>query len=332
MPVVAGRSLPAEWGDEATGYGAKWLAAPALARLVSAFALHPDERRLAAALAAGAPRETGVLARLDAFTDRWDTRGGKERREARALEMTSHQEAMVLEAATALGLRGGPPARFSTYDHVLVLGGTLRGCRVRTGEAARLLNSGRLGAKAVTALGGHRPFSPEEFTHAAAIGHSHLREEFQALDSCAREMFGLGEPERVVGEDSAEIGATWGVRHYRNTVGLPVRVAAAPSRTPGRRADTADTYAFFADRLGQLRSESQLLLVTSAVNVPAQHFTALRMLALPYGARIDTVGHTAESVPPALAWALSATEYLLEIRSAVRALRRLREASAVQGA
>ncbi|WP_016908918.1 hypothetical protein, partial [Streptomyces xiaopingdaonensis] len=283
---------------------------------------------LAEALAAGTPAGSGLLARLDAFTDRWDTRGGGERHQARALELTGRQETLALEAATALGLRDSPPPRFPAYDHVLVLGGTLRGCRVRTGEAARLLNTGRLDAGSVTALGGHRPFSPEEFSHAVAIGHPRLRDEFQALDACTREAFGLGEPERVVGENSPEVGETWGVRHYRTTAGLPVRVAAAPSRTPGRRADTADTYAFFADRLGRLRPGTRLLLVTSAVNVPAQHFTALRMLALPHGARVDTVGHTAQSVPPALAWTLGATAYLLEIRSAVRALRSLHEAAA----
>jgi hypothetical protein len=307
--------------DQALDAGRRWLAAPALATLVSAFACVPAERRLAAELAAGTLPDDDLLARLDSFTDRWDSRAGRERHEARRLDMTSRQEAVTLEAAALLGFRGGSAARFTAYDHVLVLGGTLRGCRVRTGEAVRLLTTGGIGTEAVTALGGHRPFFTEEFSHAAAIGHPHLREEFQALDTCVRELFRLGEPERVEGEDFPDIGATWQVRHYRTASGMRVQVAAAPSRTPGRRADTADTYAFFVEHLGGLRPSARLLLVTSSLNVPAQHFTALRILGLSHGAHIDTVGHSAESVPAPLSWAPDATAYLQEIRSTVRALR-----------
>lgn len=325
--------------EEAPAYVARRLAAPALAQLVSAFAEGTADRRLATALTALAadpqdpPRlaETGqLLSQLDVFTDRWDTRRGAERQQAGTLDLPPDRAALALDAATALGLRGGTRPRLRTYDHVLVLGGTLWGCLVRTGEAARLVTGGQVSTATVTALGGHRPFLPEESVQAAAVGHPGLGEEFQALDACARDAFDLGEPEAVEGEASDAVGATWGVHTYCAATGLTVRVAAAPSRTPGRRADTADTYAFFADRrgpLGGIADGARLLLVTSAINVPAQHATALRMLALPYGARVDTVGHTAEAVPPALHRSPSVTEYLLEIRSMVRALRRLHEAA-----
>jgi hypothetical protein len=101
-------------------------------------------------------------------------------------------------------------------------------------------------------------------------------------------------------------------------------VVAAPSSEPERRrADTADSYAFFAERIAELEPGERLLLVTTALHVPAQHATAVRMLQLPFAVEVDTVGIEPSSAREPARRPSGATAYLLEIRSTVRALAQL---------
>ena len=60
-------------------------------------------------------------------------------------------------------------------------------------------------------------------------------------------------------------------------------------------------------RVSYLRPGRRLLMITTPIYVPSRHLAAVRMLALPHCVEIDTVG----------------TKYLLEVRSTIRALRRL---------
>jgi hypothetical protein len=102
----------------------------------------------------------------------------------------------------------------------------------------------------------------------------------------------------------------------------------APSSDPAaRRADTADTYDWFAGTLARLEPGQSLLAVTTAIYVPAQHAAALRMLALPYGVRVETVGVVPGDVVPALAQSFTPSNYLQEVRSAIRAYRQLMDAA-----
>jgi hypothetical protein len=267
---------------------------------------------------------TDRLARLDSFTDQWDTRQGLERNLAPDLALSAEQEGLILEAATALGLREVGIPRHTSYDHVVMLGGLFRACIARPAYAAKLIRHGVVEAAEVTALGGHRPFAGDEFKLAEEGGFPGLTEEYEALDAGTRSAFALGEPTTAEGEVSDLVGGTWGMRTYRDTNGLPVSVAAAPSSDPEiRRANTADSYLWFAERLALLQPGQRLLSVTTAIYVPAQHAAALRMLTLPYGVDVDTVGIEPGQVVPSLAQTFSATKYLLEIRSAIRSLRQL---------
>ncbi|MFI9778611.1 hypothetical protein ACIHCV_28530 [Streptomyces sp. NPDC051956] len=303
---------------------AAWIAAPPVLALVRAFAETAQDTALAGDLELEAGPVAQRLERLDVFSRRWDTRQGRERHQAADLDLSPAQEQLTLASAAPLGMRGNSPLHFGSYDHLLILGGTIWGCLVRTARAAALLRSGPEVTGSVTALGGHRPFSGNEFALAAAAGVPQLDEEYEALDHSTRTALGLGDPLRTEGEKSPLPGGTWGVRHYRTTEGLTVRVAAAPSGEPAsRRADTADTYAFFARHLTRLRPGQRLLIVTSSINVPAQHAAAVLELALPYGVDVDTVGHEPRDVPAPLERPYSATAYLREFRSTVRALRRL---------
>src|SRR5690606_24106522 len=67
-----------------------------------------------------------------------------------------------------------------------------------------------------------------------------------------------------------------------------VRVVAAPSSDPGmRRADTADTFRFWAGRAAA--SARFVLVVTTPVYVPYQAAVAVRTLGLGSGMSVETV-------------------------------------------
>ncbi|MQY11229.1 hypothetical protein SRB5_13440 [Streptomyces sp. RB5] len=304
-----------------------WLASPPVHALVGAFADGPDDRDLLESLTAAKGETRDRLAALDAFTDRWDTRRGLERNQAKELPLTPEQEELVPAAATALGLRGGARLRFRRYDHALILGGIIRACLARPAYAAHLIRTNQIEAGSITALGGHRPFAGDEFQLASAAEAPELNEEYEALDFGTRRAFDLTEPVRVEGEESDLPGGTWGIRHYRTHTGIQVRVVAAPSSEPGvRRANTSDSYDFFAHRLAGLRPGQRLLVITTPIYVPAQHATAVRTLALPFRVEVDTVGSEPGAAPNTSSSIFSATKYLLEIRSTVRAMRQLIDA------
>lgn len=291
-----------------------WLAAEPLAALVAEFGGDP------AGHAAPEVPLRERLAALDRFTERWDTRQGRERHLAAELDLTPAQQDLVVDAANALGLRGDPP-RHRHYEHMLMLGGLVRACVARPSYAAHLIREGEITADEVTTLGGHRPFSGGEFEQADQLGWGALTEEYEALDAGTRRAFELGDPEREEGERFDDVGGTWGVKHYRTRDGLPVRVVAAPSSEPGtRRANTADSYTFFAEHVAKLKPGERLLLISTAIYVLPQHVAALRILALPYGVDVDTVGGKPTNRPKLPLSHYSATKYLLEVRSTVRAL------------
>jgi hypothetical protein len=294
-----------------------WLASEPLAALVNEFDGDPTEfTRPELPLAAR-------LAALDTFTERWDTRRGLERNLAAELDLSETRQSLVIDAANALGLRGDPP-RHRHYDHMLMLGGLVRACVARPSYAAHVIREREITAGEVTTLGAHRPFVGNEFEQAAELGWSHLTEEYEALDAGTRRAFALGEPEFEEGERFEDIGSTWGVKHYRTPDGLPVRVVAAPSSDPAtRRANTADSYKFFAEHVANLKPGERLLLISTAIYVLPQHVAALRILALPYGVEVDTVGGKPTNFPRMVLSHYSATKYLLEVRSTVRALGQL---------
>jgi hypothetical protein len=311
-----------------------WIRSQAMRALVTAF--DGDEKSVIDADGTLAER----VETLYAFSERWQNRAaGQERNEAADLPLTPQQTEVVLAATAALGLNDCPPPRHTDYDHVVLLGGLVRACFNRPAYAAELCDAGRVRTDSIVALGGHRPFrssadpAEDEFRLADRIGHPELTEEYQALDAGTRAAFRLGEPEHVEGERAQDIGGTWGVRHYRRPGGGTVRVAAAPSSDPAaRRAHTGDTYAFLAERMEQLRPGARLLLVTTPIYAPSQHFTALHRLALPYRVQVETVGGDPAGRPEALHQPFSATRYLAEVRTALRSLRGLvQEASRTDG-
>jgi hypothetical protein len=267
------------------------------------------------------------LAWLEEFSEQWDFRGGKERNLVEAGDFSPEVQEFVVQAAAALGLIGTAPPPSVQYDYILILGGLVRACLARPLHAARLLNDGTVEPGEVCALGGYRPLAGNELELATSAGHPGLTDEFEAMDVGVRAAFSLDDPITEQGEASEIEGASWRVRTYSGERGTAIKVIAAPSSEPGvRRANTPDTYQWFASQLADLRGGERILVVTSDIYVPFQHADALRMLSLPYSVEVDMVGIQPGDVDPSLAQSFGTHNYLQEIRSAFRSFRALHDA------
>nr|QLK01545.1 hypothetical protein HZU44_19465 [Micromonospora carbonacea] len=292
-----------------------WVTSPPLRDLVARFGGDRPPDDLAAA-----------LAWLDDFSARhWDFRGGRERPEAAEPAFDPRTAGLVLAAASALGLvQPVPPAR-PAYAHLVVLGGLAHACLRRVAFAARLLDSGTTVAGEVAVLGSFRPLSGAERRALADAGVAGGDTEVDALDAAVRLTFGVAEPAEEDGVDVGDPHRSWSSRTWRPAGLPPVRVLAAPSSEPGRRrAHTADTQRFWAERV-RLRVGDPVLMVTAPIYVPFQHCDALRTLAVPYGCGIETVGvdPTLPDLTRLPEPALTPGRYLQEIRSAIRSMRAL---------
>lgn len=266
------------------------------------------------------------LAWLDDFSKRWDVRRGHlERDQTGELPLTPHQVEATVAAADRLGLTTVNPPRFREYDHVLALGGLIRACFIRPAYAARLMREEVVSAPSFIGLGGHRRFSDDERRLADRAGLGQLDSEFGALDAGVRTAFEIQSDPTTRSHTENSVGGSWTVNEYQAD-DLRVLVAAAPSSEPAeRRANTADTYHWLAEELVHLRPGQRLLAVTTPIYVPAQQAAAVRMLSIPYGVTVDTVGTDPAMTPEMWQQDFSPTRYLMEIRAAIRAMESLAE-------
>lgn len=263
---------------------------------------------------------------LEEFSTEWDFRRG-ERNVVKVPQLTQINEKVIAVTARTLGLIGGGGWRKGRYDHVLILGGMARGCLSRPRRAAKPIAEEELEAASITALGAFRDLGEAEVDLVREVAGATAANEYEAMDLGTRQAFGLGSPRGERGEDSSVLGASWRVREYEGEGGLPVNVVAAPSGAPGeRRANTPETFAWFATELAELRPGQRLLIVTTDIYVPYQHADALRLLALPYEVEVDVVGVEPGKVDPRLAHAFQPHNYLQETRSTILSLRRLHAA------
>lgn len=264
------------------------------------------------------------LEKLDAFSERWDFRGGKERNLAETARFADEHEGLIFAAAGALGLVGSRPPRHKAYDHMIVLGGLVRACILRPRLAAELI-SGGLTVGTITAIGAFRPLGGDEHDLAEGAGLPGAETEFDAMDAGTRKAFALETAEQESGERHPEnANLSWLVRTYQSPAGTAVVVVAAPTTDPSRRANTPDSYRYWAETVADVRPHQRVLLVTSAIYIPFQHADAIRMLGLPFGADVDTIGVDTTAIrEPELRQTFTSSNYLQEMRSAVRSMRAL---------
>lgn len=291
-----------------------WVTAEPLTRLVRAWGGTPPDPALPTA---------ELYAALDRFSDAWDFRARRERNEAAEPDFDAARRRLVAEATAALGVQDTQPPSRNAYDHVLVLGGLSRGCLARPLHAARLLGDGTITAQRVTALCGLRPLSDGERPLLERFGVQSAETEFDVMDEGLRRAFGLRGQPAAEAQDGTDETARWRVHRYEPVDGVALEVVAAPSTEPGRRANTADTYAWLARRHGTLRRGDVALVVTTYHYRLYQLTDAIRELSLGHGVEVDAVGMAPGDVDERLAWSPSTAALLQETRSAIRALARL---------
>ncbi len=270
---------------------------------------------------------------LDALDDfaatHWDFRGGRERNLATRPDLSPRQTAAIDQIAAELGLDGTPPPRRSRYDAVLMTGGMVRAGIVKPRYLKELFDGG-LEAREGTFLGGFRPFAGDELAVAPALGVQGT-DEFSAMIAGMRQAFSLADPDSSVGasapsESDAPLPdseyARWRIDTWQ-LHGTLLRVMAAPSSEPlHRRANTVDTYRFWASRAKDIRS---VLVITTPIYVPYQGAGAIEILGIEYGLSVETVAVSAgasdlgEFSQPFLPM-----HRAQEMRSAIHALKRLR--------
>jgi hypothetical protein len=268
-----------------------------------------------------------ALRALDAFAaTHWDFRAGRERNLAEARELTPAQRAAIDSMAGPLGLDGTSPPRHRHYDAVLLTGGMVRAGIVKPRFLRELADAGLAFDEGVF-LGAFRAFAGDEQELAPRLGVPG-DDEVDAMREGMERAFGPL-PHPVV--ESFEGPGPWeSWRDERWGAGEGVlRVLAAPSSAPTeRRANTADTFRFWARR--HARPGARILVVTTPVYVPYQAAIAVEVLGLESGLAVETVA-VSESANDLgeLTQRFGTRQRLQELRSAVAGLRGLRERLAV---
>jgi hypothetical protein len=247
---------------------------------------------------------------LDGFAAaHWDFRQGRERDAISQSGLTSRQTDSVFAQAPVLGLAGPERPTRRRYDTVMMTGGMLRAGIVKPRFVAELLENG-LECDHIVFLGGFRPFSPEEASLARALGE---------------QTFGpLGKPE-VVGGAGDTPHSSWRQLSWHRENLLRLSVLAAPSSDPvHRRANSADTYRFWA-RERRSAAELSVLQVTTPIYVPYQSAVAVGILGLDHGLAVETVGTSAAAGDLGeFSQQFLAEHHLQELRAAIGAMLALR--------
>lgn len=270
-------------------------------------------------------RGAELLEALEKFAiEHWDFRQGRERNLEVRPEFSAAQTSAVDMAAAELGLTGTLPPRHREYDAVVMTGGMVRAGIVKP-RYLRELYDGGLAWKEGVFLGGFRPFAGDEVELAPILGVVGDNE-FDSMSAGMRAAFELGTPDSTSGFDSAT-PAQPRASDWRQECwlwnGRMLRTVAAPSSDPERRrANTVDTYRFWASRAEGIRS---VLIVTTPIYVPYQGAGAIEVLGIECGFSVETVAvSTTASDLGEHSQPFLPQHRAQELRSAIHGLRSLR--------
>ncbi|MGA2877114.1 MAG: hypothetical protein ABSE82_16480, partial [Nitrososphaerales archaeon] len=258
---------------------------------------------------------------LSDFSSRWDFRQGRERNLAPPIEADEMNVQCIL-AAAALGLSGESSLLHDSYDHIVILGGLARACISRPRFAHSILKD--VSSQDVVALGSFRALADDELSIARSVGLVGYRDEFTLLDAGTRQAFDITVEGHTRQQNESDDNPLWLIRNYEEVEGRRISIIAAPSTDPTRRANTPDTYEFYARNVATLSPGSRILLVTSQIYRVFQCLDAIRLLGLPWDVSIEVVG-----VGPQWANELvlrqnfTPAQYLQEVRSSIRSIAQL---------
>ena len=258
----------------------------------------------------------------------WDFRGGRERNLADTPLLTSRQADAVVASAFRLGLGGTPPPLKEHYDVVLMTGGMVRAGIVKPRCLRDLERTGLAFGEAVF-LGAFRSFAGDEAMLARQLGVDGDNE-VDAMTAGMHQAFGPLPPSTVTECAADEPSFSWRDECWS----LPdhrLRVVAAPSSDPqGGRANTADTFRFWAAR--HLAASASVLVITTPVYAPYQAAVAVEVLGLEFGFQVETVAVSARASDlGAHSQVVLPHHQLQELRSAVSGYRSLRQKLVMAG-
>lgn len=297
-----------------------WISTPELKELICSF---------------GGEYESNItlseqINRLLEFSDIWDFRNKQKKvpgssENARWTiadsQLSEKQKSLTLKAARKLGLIECTIPSQKEYDYILVLGGARMSCLFRMQYAKEICDQYGVIAKSIVGLAGMRKIMDSERSATDTYALD-AKTEFDLMESALKKVFGsleITEQQEHIVKNSNE---SWALKRY--SYDIPVILLAAPSGEPQkRRANTADTFAFFKERLN-IEKGKRMLLVTSQIYVPYQQLEAIRMLGFPYGYALETIGFPND-------WSMGLQglqkpeNYLQEIRSVLQAMERLAE-------
>lgn len=299
-----------------------WLNSPELTALVTAFG-------------GEIPGDLDVTERakwLLMFSDNWDYRQKQKTKDAKTGEaarwlvnnetITPKQEKVVLENVEKLGLKGISEPLLEQYDYIVALGGARMSCLFRPEYVKEVINKRGFSPKAVVMLSGMRPVLESErmATDTYAPG---AETEFDLINAGSEQIFGLQGEYTEERYCSVNPNSSWAVRKYTDLkYDFPVLSVSGPSSEPDkRRANSADTFCFFAEKQ-QIQPESKVLLITSQIYVPYQQMEAIRTWAIPNNLYVETVGFPTEWNDSKQQGMMLAANYLQEVRSTIQAINR----------
>lgn len=295
-------------------YIKEWVFSESLEGLVTAFGgtLNPGESL------------EDRVKRLAAFSERWDyrrqgnshdSRTGENARWLIEADLSMEQKQLVKKAAEDLGLTGKEIPKEKEFDYILVLGGARMSCLNRTRYARELCDKHGIETGQIVCLTGMRLLSETEKAVTDTYAPS-AETEFDLMEAAVKQVFGeLSELSRE--EHKEDANRSHAVVEYGDT--RRVSVMAAPSLEPDkRRANTADTLLYFANRQN-IGTDKKILMITSQIYVPYQQMEAWRTLGIPQGHYVETVGFPTEW-SAGLPGLQEPENYLQEIRSALLAM------------
>ena len=264
----------------------------------------------------------GLLVQLEQLGDAyWNFRSGRERNLARAPQLSDSQVQAITDAAPALGLAGTDAPRRRHYGALVMTGGMVRAGIVKPRFARELLDAGYTFGEVIF-LGGFRSFAGDEVRLARDLGVAGGDEWHAMVAGMERALGPVVNPTLNEAVDPNP-HAAWRDLSWRAGE-QQLRVVAAPSGAPDAgRADTADTFRFWAARADA--SVASVLVVTTPVYVPYQAAVASRVLGLEAGLEVETVAVSdSASDLGEHTQVFEAHHHLQELLSAVRGMRALR--------
>ena len=288
----------------------QWVNSPAMVELVRQFGGEVPDGALGP-----------VLDWAAEFSRVWDFRAGvRERFDTTHVDYGAELDARLRILTRTLGLGGADRPTRDAYDHVVVLGGGIRLTLGRTDYAARLL-AGSLRTRTLAGLGSLRYRDDREHREGIRLGLDPFETEADMMLVALRRLLTLPEPTAQRSGDGWW-HRVWAAPHPGVEA---VHVLAAASSRPPLRANTADTLIGWAEHIGSPTAEERVLLITNDPYVQHQHCDAVRLLGVPYGCGIETIGFDELAMRE---WGRprATTELLQEVRSSVLAMRRLHDA------